>query len=482
MSDSRPIHPLQPESSAANAPTPLFPNEADSFIQQLRLAAQAHRAGRLDEAITSYMRLLSVRPYHAELHNNLGVALRLAGKLEASISHHRLSLSADPHNPALHSNLGNALRAANRLDEAVKHHYRSIAINRDYTEGFFNLALCLRDLGRLDESIGCFGRALALSPNNRRARTELAIALLMRGELEAGFAAYEARKRLPETPAPDFSQPAWNGEAPEGKRILLYAEKGLTDVLLFVRFARELKNRGATVIVLCQALLKDLLKTVDFIDVVVAEGERLPEFDLHASLVSLPHLCHIDFENRPTDPPYLKPPLDSRIKLGRLDKAKLRLGIYWAAMPGQVQDRQRSAPFAQFLALAGDPELLVFSLQGGAHQKDIQSFGAGGLVHDVGRGIFDFAEAATALSQLDLLISIDAPVAHLGAAMGVPTWVLLPSAADWRWQLGGTRAPWYPSARLFQQSKPGDWTSVFDAVRRELDILKRKEADGSTSG
>ena len=76
-------------------------------------------------------------------------------------------------------------------------------------------------------------------------------------------------------------------------------------------------------------------------------------------------------------------------------------------------------------------------------------------MHDVGRGIFDFAEAATALSQLDLLMSIDAPIAHLAAAMGLPTWVLLPSTVDWRWQLGGTRAPWYPSARLFRQPEAG---------------------------
>ena len=120
------------------------------------------------------------------------------------MSHHRLSLAADPNNPALHSNLGNALRAANRLDEAVKHHFHSITLNRDYAEGFFNLALCLRDLGRIDEAVGCFGRSLALNPDNRRARVELAIALLMRGELAQGFAAYEARKRLPETPVPDF--------------------------------------------------------------------------------------------------------------------------------------------------------------------------------------------------------------------------------------------------------------------------------------
>jgi len=468
VNDSPSIHSVGRESRAD--PIPLFANEADSFVQQLRLAAQAHRAGRLDEAISSYLRLLAIRPYHAELHNNLGVALRLIGKLEASVSHHRLSLSSDPNNPALHSNLGNALRAAGRLDQAVKHHFQSIALNRDYGEGFFNLALCLRDLGRIDEAVGCLGRALALNPDNRRARTELAIALMMRGELEVGFAAYEARKRLPETPRVEFSQPAWDGGEISGKRILLYPEQGLSDVLLFVRFARELKRRGAVVIVLCQALLKDLLAGTDYVDHAVAEGEKLPAFDVHASLVSLPHLCRADFTALSV--PYLQAPKESRIKLGHLEKAKLRIGIYWAAMPGQPQDRQRSAPFPQFLALAGDPELLVFSLQGGAHQRDIPQSGAGGLMHDVGRGIFDFAEAATALAQLDLLISIDAPIAHLGGAMGLPTWVLLPLAADWRWQLGGTRAPWYPSTRFFRQPRAGDWDQVFASVRDALEVMK----------
>ena len=478
MNDTLSIYPLRPESEASAGSTPLFGNAADSFVQQLRLASQAHRAGRLDEAIASYLRLLAVQPYHAELHNNLGVALRLAGKLEASVSHHRLSLAADPGNPALHSNLGNALRAAHRLDEAVKHHFQSITLNRDYAEGFFNLALCLRDLGRIDEAVGCFGRSLALSPDNRRTKVELAIALLMRGELAQGFAAYEARKRLPETPVPDFTQPAWDGGPIQGKRILLYPEQGLSDVLLFIRFARELKRRGATVLVLCQALLKDLLGTVDFIDTVIAEGEKLPDFDLHASMVSLPHLCRADFDALAMEPAYLHPPAMSRIKLGRIEKAKLRIGIYWAAMPGQPQDRQRSAPFAEFLALAGDPELLVFSLQGGVHQRDIQQFGSGGLVHDVGRGIFDFAEAATALSQLDLMLSIDAPIAHLAAAMGIKTWVLLPSTVDWRWQLGGAEAPWYPTARLFRQPRPGDWNSVFAGVRNELETLKIQVAGG----
>src|SRR5262249_7435817 len=160
--------------------------------------------------------------------------------------------------------------------------------------------------------------ALALNPGNRRARVELALALLMRGDLAEGFAAYETRKRLPETPAPDFTQPAWDGGPITAKRILLHPEQGLSDVLLFVRFARELKRRGATVLVLCQALLKDLLAAVDFIDEAVAEGEKLPDFDLHASMVSLPHLCGGDFHALAAEPAYLRAPAPSRIKLGHI--------------------------------------------------------------------------------------------------------------------------------------------------------------------
>jgi Flp pilus assembly protein TadD len=458
------------ESRVSASPTPLFGNAIDSFVQQLRLAGQALRAGRLEEAISSYLKLVQLKPYHAELHNSLGTALREAGKLEAAVEHHRLSLAADPENPALHSNLGNALRAANRPDEAVRHHFRSIALNREYADGFLNLAMCLRDLGRVDEALGCFAKALALNPENKRAKVDHAIALLMRGDLAEGFAAYEARKRLPEVPAPDFRQPAWDGGPIDGKRVLLYPEQGLSDVLLFVRFARDLKRRGATVLALCQAPLRDLLKNVDCIDQVVAEGESLPRFDLHASMVSLPHLCKPDFSAPPDI--YLRAPEDRLVKLGRLEQARLRVGIYWAATGSQPQDRLRSAPFTGFLPFAGDPELLIFSLQGGARQQDIQQSGAAGLVHDVGRGIFDFAEAASALSQLDLLVSIDAPIAHLAAAMGLKTWVLLPSNADWRWQLGRPEAPWYPSARLFRQPTPGDWDSVFAEVRDELALLK----------
>ena len=356
----------------------------------------------------------------------------------------------------------------------MKHHFQSIALNRDYGEGFFNLALCLRDLGRIDEAVGCLGRALALNPDNRRARTELAIALLMRGELEAGL----RRLRGAQAPARDADAglpPAGVGRRrrSQGKRILLYPEQGLSDVLLFVRFARELKRRGATVIVLCQALLKDLLAGADFVDEVVAEGEKLPAFDLHASMVSLPHLCRADFDRRVAEPPISSRRPTSRIKLGRLEKAKLRIGIYWAAMPGQPQDRQRSAPFAAVPG-AGRRSRAAGVQPAGRRAPEghpaVRRRRPGARCRPRHLRLRRGRDRAVAARPADLDRCADRPSRARRWACGPGC--CCRSTADWRWQLGGTRAPWYPSARLFRQPKAGDWDSVFAAVQDALEDLK----------
>ncbi len=437
--------------------------------QMMRHAAAAHRGGRLQEAVAIYARLLQRFPFNAELHNNIGVALRSMGRFDAAIAHYRQSLALEPGNAAHHSNLGNALRSAGRCEEALQHHFRAVGISDAYVEGFFNLGLTLRDMGRLEEALGCFQRVQQLAPDHVRARVEGAVTRLMRGDLETGFAEYEARHSLPEHPRPEFREPAWTGGDLAGKRLLLYPEQGLSDGLQFVRYAPALRARGAHIVALVQPLLRDVVRLSGLIDEVVAEGEPLPGFDCHASMLSLPALLGV---SAPTaDVPYLQAPAQGRIRLGAHARTRLKVGIFWAAMPGQSVDRNRSCPLGEFLALADNPEVLLFSLQGGAAQKDIEQLGAAALVHDVGRGIFDFAEAATVLTQLDLLITIDSAIAHLAGGMGLPAWVLLPHTADWRWMVNRADSPWYPSLRLFRQPAPGDWRSVMNQVRTSLEAL-----------
>ena len=454
---------------AAGLVEPLFRTDAGTLAQQLRLATQAHEAGRLDEALAAYYQLVVAWPDDADLHNNRGAALRGAGRFDAAIAHHRRALARRPDDPFLLANLGNALRDADRPGEALPYLQRATALAPTSPQAHFDLGLCLRDLGRLSETIATLDQAEQLAPDTARITMELGVTRLLAGDAE-GFVRYEARRRLPELPPPEFRQPAWQGEDLSGQRILLYPEQGLSDALMFMRYGATLKRRGATVLVLCQAALADLLRECDEIDEVVREGDPLPAFDCHCAFASLPGLLGVDADVA-GQTPYLVAPTASRVRIDRAAGNGLAVGLYWSAGGGRNADRRRSVPFADMLALAGDRRLQLFGLQGGTRQQDIALAGAQGLVHDVGGAIFDFAEAAAALVQLDLLLAVDAPLAHLAGALGVPTWLLLPTAADWRWGAGGTRSPWYPSVRIYRQTIPGDWSGPLERIRQDLERL-----------
>jgi ADP-heptose:LPS heptosyltransferase len=88
-----------------------------------------------------------------------------------------------------------------------------------------------------------------------------------------------------------------------------------------------------------------------------------------------------------------------------------------------------------------------------------------------GQEFEDFSDTAAVIENLDLVISIDTSVAHLAGAMGKPVWALLPYACDWRWLLNREDSPWYPSMRLFRQTKNGDWNSVLQGVASALEEL-----------
>lgn len=85
----------------------------------------------------------------------------------------------------------------------------------------------------------------------------------------------------------------------------------------------------------------------------------------------------------------------------------------------------------------------------------------------------NFHDTAALVSNLDLVISVDTAVAHLGGALGVPTWVMLNAyGTDWRWLLKRSDNPWYPTARLFRQPSFGNWKSVVNDISQQLKFFK----------
>jgi hypothetical protein len=144
-----------------------------------------------------------------------------------------------------------------------------------------------------------------------------------------------------------------------------------------------------------------------------------------------------------------------------------RVGLAWSGGQHTRAHQRRSLRLATLLPLAASVPALV-SLQKEVPEHDRADLAATGRILDLGTAFADFADTAAVIAQLDLVIVVDTAVAHLAAAMGKPTWILLPFAADWRWLLDRDDSPWYPSARLFRQASPGDWGGVVGQVLAAL--------------
>jgi hypothetical protein len=194
------------------------------------------------------------------------------------------------------------------------------------------------------------------------------------------------------------------------------------------------------------------------------------DFACHAALMSLPRIFGTTLETIPADIPYLAadPALATqwRDELGRFDGFKI--GIAWQGNPDHKKDRQRSFRLARFELLAGIPGLKLFSLQKGLGTEQLEELSGRFAVTDLGGRLDDFMDTAAVVQHLDLVITPDTSLAHLAGALGVPVWVAIPFAADWRWLLDREDTPWYPTMRLFRQRRWGDWDDVFSRMAQEL--------------
>jgi hypothetical protein len=203
---------------------------------------------------------------------------------------------------------------------------------------------------------------------------------------------------------------------------------------------------------------------------VLTYKELVPDFDFHCPLMSLP----LAFKNRidcvPAPVPYLHAP-EAAIrswteKLSALPP--LSIGLTWSGNARHKRDSDRSIALEKLLVAFDAPGIGLFSLQDKVRDSDSIALEGAKNMLDFGADLRDFSDTAALISKMDLVITVDTAVAHLAGAMGKPVWILLAAHADWRWMENREDSPWYPSARLFRQRKPGDWDGVIHRVRQAL--------------
>lgn len=427
--------------------------------------------GQFSEAIAAYQTARRLQPNNPTIDNNLGAALDALGDWESAVATYRRALSQRPAYAEAYYNLGNTLRSLERLDEAVVCYQKALALNPHQVLSCNNLGLALHSLGRLDDAMDAFQWAIAQTPDYADAHLNLGLSLLMAGDLRTGFEEYEWRWRVQGPgfkPPRSFSQPHWDGSTLTGQTILLYAEQGFGDTIQFIRYAPMVAQQGGRVVVECPPTLMRLLQTCTGIDQLIPTGADLPDFQVHAPLMSLPQIFGTTLARVPATVPYLTP-LAQPLPLKNPQRLPCKVGLVWAGSPTHGNDRHRSCPFEHIQTLCTVDGIQFYSLQVGDRAADLALLGDRPVpVIDLSSDLTDFADTAAVIAQLDLVITVDTAVAHLAGALGRPTWIMLAFDPDWRWMLHRDDSPWYPTMRLFRQSTLGDWGTVTATVKAAL--------------
>jgi tetratricopeptide (TPR) repeat protein len=439
------------------------------------LALQALR--RYEEATASYQRALALQPDYADAHNNLGVLQYELGQPAAALASWRRALELQPHINGVHGNISNALRDLERPAEALVESERGISEEPAAAVNYCDRANALFDLGRIAEALASYDRAVELDPGYALAHFNKGLCLLLTGEFAQGLELYEWRKRVRSDATPASSARPWQGEEDvAGKTLFVHADQGLGDTIQFCRYARLAVQRGAQVVLAVQPQLRELLAGLGPKIRIVARGEQPDTSDFRCALMSLPLAFRTTLADIPAGVPYLSAePLRALRWRQRLGEGGFKVGIAWQGSRNRI-DIGRSVPLEMFARLAAIPGVRLVSLQKGVPQDELRAASAHlpvEILEEFDEGPQAFLDSAAVMTHLDLILTCDTALAHLAGALGRPTWIVLKQVPDWRWLLDRRDCPWYPSVRLFRQSRRGDWGMPFGEIEAELTSLAR---------
>ena len=266
----------------------------------------------------------------------------------------------------------------------------------------------------------------------------------------------------------------WDGLPFTGKRVLIRCLHGLGDAIQFARYAKLVRREASHVIVQTHPELVPLMQHADGVDEAVTWPDSPSlQWDQQIEVMELPRAFRTTLATVPHEVPYIRLPqsVQERALPEALQTGAPRIALQWGS---GWWNEARSLALAELAPLLECTGFDYFTLQMGEARRQLESLPGGYRIHDIATP--DVLEAAARLMKIDLLITVDTMMAHLGGALGRPVWLLLPYEADWRWMVDRDDSPWYPTMTLFRQSAPGDWGTVVQAVCAELPALRESNA------
>jgi Tfp pilus assembly protein PilF len=480
----------------------LDPGRAD-VLNEIGLIALSR--GNYSEATEVLDQAVSINPQHAEAWNNFGLVAASHGKIEkARRCFHRAALLRPGFHTAL-CNLALACRDLGRLDEAAEALSRAIEVEPGKSTPWVILGSVRQDQGRVAEARAALEQAVSVAPRNPAVATAYGALLTKLGEVSAaqrmlaialeaapadpeanlaqahldlacgryaeGWNRYEARLNAAQSPRRRFPLPEWDGTSPAGRVIMVYAEQGLGDTIMFASCLPDLMREAAGVFMHCEDRLWPLMQR-SFPGLERYEPSARDRVHAYCAIGSLPRRYRRSENAFPLREGYLRADRQAIEEAAALRAlgGGIKAGIAWRGGLVSTGRALRSLALAELAPLLEAPDVTWISLQHGDNAGEIDAFAAAGgvRVHRIEGVERDLDAAAAAISTLDVVVTVCSSIAHLAGALGRRTYVLTPHAPAWRYRYEGEAMPWYPSVRLCRQPTPGDWARVMAEIRERL--------------
>ena len=470
-----------------------FQDSIDSYGQAIKLKPNYPQAfnnrgyalqelDNLDQAIDNYTQAVLLKPDYAEALYNTGVAFQTLEKFQDSIDSYNRAIKLQPNYPQAFNNRGYALQELGNLDQAIDSYNQAILLKPDYFEAYYNQGSALEDLRKIDEAINSYTKAIQTKKNDVEARWNLSLLLIMTGDLKNGWQEYEFGKltdkkdrRLVQTP-----YPLWKGENLSEKEILITAEQGIGDEIMFSSCIPDIIKQNPKRIVVegdsrISTLLENSFKSIQTIKrknrSQTEWGEDIDSIDYQVSIGSLPKFFRQDIDLFPQKKSFLLPnkALEKKWKNRyALLGDGLKIGLSWK---GGNNDQQRSIKLQDWIEIFKFKAHFV-NLQYGDCAQEIEQLKIEKGVHihswDDANPLTDLDNFSAQISALDFVISVDNSTVHFAGAVGTTVWVLLPFLSNYRWMQCRNDSPWYPTMKLFRQARRNNWDNVFHDIKNEL--------------
>lgn len=505
----------QRRAAGASAPGGMSP----AFVETFNAAMKAQNEGQFERAIAGYREAAKFNSRHPLLYNNLGVVYYTMGNWDEAVVNYRKAIALDPNMPLALNNLAVTLNSADRHDEAIPIFQHSLkfqpgnpkALNNlgdsfnktgrfaeakplieqalaavpDYAEGYSNYGMTLWGLGDLDAAIAAFKRAIALQPDLAMPHKNLGLVYLLIGNYAEGWRDYLWRQAADHIPARPNARPLWQGQDLGDGALLVFAEQGVGDEILYANMMQDLVERGVNVVWEADQRLLPLFRrsypTIRFIERTWPVDPAVTPADIVAQcpIGTLGTVLRTDVARFATARfPVLQPDLARvaalRAQTGVADNEKL-IGMSWLSKNPRFGNNKSTA-LTDWADAIRVPGVKFVNLQYGDTLDERQR-----LTRDTGLALIhldgldltaDLDGVAALAAACDHVITVSNTAAHIAGAVGTPLQILVPEGMGklWYWGNGTETTPWYPQARFFRQDAQSHWQPI---MRQVVELVQK---------